>query len=262
MTLANQIATQGGIAQVHHYPDTRFPLASWQSDLSESQGGDVHVYIEGDGLAWLTPSRISANPTPIDPLALKLAAQDPYRFKVYLGRPGQYGDGPHCDNRYWTSHRFNREIVARYQVVLNDIKSRYDVKSFTLIGYSGGGAIAALLAAQRDDVAMLMTVAGNLDTRFWTQWHHLSPLDGSLNPADFAAALSHVPQFHLVGEKDRIVGLPVFESFRQKLVAPRSFEWQLYEGFDHHCCWDSVWQAELLKRISSQAEGRPLMGND
>ena len=59
------------------------------------------------------------------------------------------------------------------------------------------GTIAALLAARRGDVARLVTVASNLDVGYWTAREKLTPLQGSLDPADFAAALAGVPQVHL-----------------------------------------------------------------
>ena len=34
------------------------------------------IYIEGDGLAWLSRRKISSDPTPVDPLVPKLVVQD------------------------------------------------------------------------------------------------------------------------------------------------------------------------------------------
>jgi hypothetical protein len=44
--------------------------------------------------------------------------------------------------------------------------------------------VASLVAARRHDVVRLVTVAGNLDHLAWTTLHGVSPLTGSLNPAD------------------------------------------------------------------------------
>jgi len=40
-------------------------------------GATLRVYIEGDGFAWINRFRISPDPTPRNPVALKLAATDP-----------------------------------------------------------------------------------------------------------------------------------------------------------------------------------------
>ncbi|NCD11666.1 MAG: hypothetical protein EOL93_03875 [Epsilonproteobacteria bacterium] len=50
----------------------------------------MHVYIEGDGLAWKTRTLISDDPTPINPTALSLMNQDSFTCKVYISRPCQY----------------------------------------------------------------------------------------------------------------------------------------------------------------------------
>lgn len=248
---AQQVAIDDSALQLTRYPDDHFPLWAWQPQLSVCQGKDVHLYIEGDGLAWVTSSRISNNPTPLDPVALKLAVADPYPCKIYLGRPGQYSNSVINDRKYWTSHRFAPEVVERYQSLLTGLKVRYDIASFTLVGYSGGGAIAALLAADRDDVSLLVTVAGNLDTRFWTESHHLSPLQGSLNPADYADSLQGVRQLHLVGGKDKMVGKAVYEAYRDHFVCQDQLSCEEFEDFGHHCCWDQIW-SDVITRLAKE----------
>ena len=47
-----------------------FRLATWHGPM---RGPVLTVYLEGDGFAWATPSRPSFNPTPGDPVGLKLA---------------------------------------------------------------------------------------------------------------------------------------------------------------------------------------------
>jgi pimeloyl-ACP methyl ester carboxylesterase len=91
-----------------------------------------------------------------------------------------------------------------------------------LAGYSGGGALAALLAqafAGEDtvDVLGLATVAGNLDHRFWTTQQDLTPLSASLNPVERAELLSRLPQRHLVGTADETVPLGVQQRFVNRL---------------------------------------------
>ncbi|WP_414683398.1 lipase family protein, partial [Methylophaga sp. UBA5088] len=140
------------------------------------------IYIEGDGLAWLNRRKISSDPTPVDPLVLKLAVHD--KQAVYLARPCQYVKSDRCDKKLWTSARFSTEVVESMNQAVTELKNQFQASSLRLIGYSGGGAIATLLAAERNDVDQLVTVTGNLDTTAWTEMQHISALTDSLNPAD------------------------------------------------------------------------------
>lgn len=243
--LAAQISTTDPALQQQIYPAPPFRLLAYQSDLQQCQGESVHLYIEGDGLAWITPSTVSADPTPLNPVALKLAVKDPAACRIYLARPCQYLADTACSDKYWTSHRFSTEVIESYLEVCNTIKTRYDVASFIMFGYSGGGAIAALLAAQRDDITRLVTVAGNLDTDFWTQQHAATPLGGSLNPAQFSRQLANVDQIHLVGDKDNITGPSVVSSYLRHFSDTDRVHVWVYHGFGHGDYWEKEWPTIL-----------------
>ena len=136
------------------------------------------VYIEGDGLAWRTRSIPSTNPTPIDPVGLKLALAHPLGNAAYLARPCQYVGGHTargCDQSYWTNKRFAREVIESSNEALTTLKLEFGARHLQLVGYSGGGAVAALLAAKRDDVIRLVTVAGNLEHLAWTMVPFFEP---------------------------------------------------------------------------------------
>lgn len=47
------------------------------------------IYIEGDGLAWRTRNTPSTDPTPLEPVALRLAAADDAPSVAWLARPCQ-----------------------------------------------------------------------------------------------------------------------------------------------------------------------------
>ncbi len=51
------------------------------------------VYIEGDGRAYVNRRTPSNDPTPGNPMALRLALADPSLRVLYLGRPCQYTRG-------------------------------------------------------------------------------------------------------------------------------------------------------------------------
>ena len=172
----------------------------------------AHIYIEGDGLAWITSRKISHNPTPLHPIGYRLFDRDE-DCSIYVARPCQYISFRNCRSKYWTSHRFAKEVVESYLQALDKIKKKFKIHKFVLIGYSGGGAIAALIAAQRKDVKCLVTVAGNLDPTKWVRLHFISALSGSLNPVDYASRLQSIPQIHFIGTDDRIVPIDIAKSY-------------------------------------------------
>src|SRR5690606_10192697 len=201
------------------------------------------VYSEGDGFAWVTGARHSSDPTPRDPMALRLALAQPFGNAAYLARPCQYvGAGaPHCGQRYWTESRFSAEVVQSQSLALDSLKRRFGAQRLTLVGYSGGGAVAALLAARRGDVERLITVAGNLDHRAWTAYHGIQPLTGSLNPMDESNGLRGVRQWHFAGGKDTVIPPGLVQGFAQRFPADARPVVHVEPGFDHRCCWAEDW---------------------
>ncbi len=223
-----------------------FVLASWLGPRRDVDGA-LAVHIEGDGFAWATPSRPSFNPTPRRPLGLELALRHPRGNVAYLARPCQFvGETEFrgCTPPAWTYQRFSEAAVAASDQAIDRLKADYGAERLTLVGYSGGGAIAALVAARRGDVVRLVTIAAVLDHALWTDRQRLSPLTGSLNPADAWAALTQVAQIHYVGSTDEVVDRAVAASFRARFDNPEHIEIVVLEDFDHRCCWADAW-AEL-----------------
>ncbi len=194
------------------------------------------------------------DPTPIDFFTLQLAANDPSSSVVYLARPCQFlskDDLAGCDRKYWTSHRYSSEVIQSYNSVIDQIKQKGIYKRLRLIGYSGGGTIAALIAAQREDVASFVTIAANLDLDAWTDHHGLSPMHNSLNPQDYRQRLETIPQLHLVGAEDEIVPPLVVRSYLAKMRRTKDIQLKIVPGFDHRCCWLEQWPA-LIQKIPKQ----------
>ncbi|WP_294895422.1 alpha/beta hydrolase [Sulfuricurvum sp. RIFOXYD12_FULL_44_77] len=235
------------------YKTEHFNIMSYHKNPSSCEQDNLHLYIEGDGLAWISSQRVSQNPTPINPVALKLALKDEHSCIVYLSRPCQYVSDQNCTSKYWTSHRFSPEILGSYNELLNTLKTYYNVSSFNLYGYSGGGTIATLLTAQRKDIKQLVTIAGNLDTSYWTLHHSITPLSGSLNPADFSDSLDNIDQYHLIGGKDEIVNETIFNSYLNRFKDARNIHHKIFKEFTHQCCWDRDWK-EILEEIDQKTE--------
>ncbi|MDQ7046012.1 MAG: alpha/beta hydrolase [Sulfurimonas sp.] len=192
-----------------------FELFSIQK-LRQCKNKDIKVYIEGDGLAWLTRKRVSDDPTPLNPIALSLMNIDPSPCKVYIARPCQYIKQGICKKKYWTSHRFSSKIIQSFNEALDNLKQNHKNTSFTLVGYSGGGAVASLLSAKRNDISILITIAGNLDTDKWVELHNITYLYGSLNPANYVNKTNMIPQYHLIGTNDSVIPKDIFLSYKDK----------------------------------------------
>ncbi len=226
---------------------SRFDLLSYYR--FSKTGNALTIYIEGDGRAWRSKYRLSSDPTPGTPLVLKLAALDPSPNIAYLARPCQYvlqiGHDRNCRSEYWSSARFNKEIVDAINEAITYLKNRAAASRLHLVGYSGGGALAILVAAGRDDIASLRTVSGNLDHDEFTRYHRVIPLTESLNPVDFADAVSMLPQIHFSGAKDTIVPGFIAQKFVEKLEHSSCVALVAVEGASHDNGWLDRWPALL-----------------
>jgi len=197
---------------------------------------NIRIYIEGDGLSWVNRNQISNNPTPINPIGLKIMKNDISNCKIYLARPCQYINSFLCEKEYWTSARFNSKIIQSYIEILTNIKKEYNNNSFTLIGYSGGAAVALITAAKRDDIKKVITIAGNLNHTKWTQIHQITPLSDSLNPIDFTKSLKDIQQIHIIGKRDYIIPKEVTNSFLNNFSGNLKVRLITIDS-DHTCCF-------------------------
>ena len=226
-----------------------FKLRIYHKGL-ESRPDRLVVYIEGDGFAWRRKGVLSSDPTPKNPVALKLAARDPRPAVLYIARPCQYLDSQDledCPSKYWSSHRYADEVISSINDVIDRSRKHAGASTVDLVGYSGGGDIAALVAARRFDVSSLVTVVANLDIDAWTRLHDVSPLTGSLNSADIAEHIQNIPQYHFVGASDNIVPMPVTESYLKRITDRSHVMIERITGFDHECCWADSWPELLCK---------------
>jgi hypothetical protein len=203
----------------------------------------LHVYVEHDGTPWLDLTHPAADPTPRAPLALELMAQDAGP-RLFLGRPCYFAPQaePACAPLLWTHLRYSPEVVASMVAALRRFLAQHPFRHVVLIGYSGGGTLAWLMAAHVAETSEVVTLAANLDIDEWTRIHGYSPLAGSLDPARMAPLPPAIRQLHYVGGRDRNVPPSVVRSFARRHPEARVIE---LADFDHECCWIERWP-ELL----------------
>lgn len=204
--------------------------------------GILHIYIEGDGRPWRTRESVSLDPTPRTPLMLQLMVMDSAP-SLYLGRPCYFNLGDsRCSAQWWTHWRYSETVVDSLDTVIDQFASEY--QGVALFGHSGGGALAMLLAARREDVRSVVTLAGNLDIDAWADYRGYSRLQGSLNPVLSPPLASKVYQLHLIGERDTIIT----PSMLSRAVAPQpSAELRVIPDIDHACCWQEFWLGILAE---------------
>lgn len=246
---ANQVARPAFMVD-RKFQSGDLSLQAWER---MHQRNDVAtVYLEGDSINMIdTNANLIAtnldliNPTPNMPLGLYLASRDKSKNLAYLSRPCQYlkmAEEKGCDTPYWQEKRFNPEVLTAYNKALNDIAARYDITGFHLIGYDGGANVAAILAAQRDDILSLRTVAGNLSPAYAEKRTNHNPLDSqAMMATDYGIALARIPQHHFIGGADDVITPAIYHSYRQALGPSECITYSVVQDADHLLGWVEKW---------------------
>ena len=211
-------------------------------------GATLHVYLEGDGVPWMDRATVSPDPTPRNPLMLRLMALDPAP-SVYLGRPCYHGLAatPPCTPRLWTDERFSGPVVDSLAAALRNLVGARRPAGLVWFGHSGGGTLAVLLAERFPATRAVVTIAGNLDIDAWARHHGFSPLAGSLNPAARPPLDPGIVQWHLVGGRDGKVPPALSKA---AVSGRRRGEMITFAAYGHTCCWDAVWP-NILARLAA-----------
>lgn len=229
-----------------------FDIQAWER--MHARNDVATIYIEGNGTRQKRSIDIPTtlphgDATPANPVALHLASRDKSLNVAYLALPCQFIKNPEdkgCARAYWQEKKFSPEVMDAYNDALNDIAARYDITGFNLIGYDNGANIAAVLAARRDDVLSLRTVAGNLNPTLSAENNLLMPLDkNSVFAVDYGSSLSDIPQHHFIGAADEITTPSVYHSYRQRVGLSDCIHYSLIPDADHTSGWVEKWP-ELL----------------
>ena len=213
----------------------------------QNSGDRWHIYIEGDGQPWIAQRFVARDPTPKRLLMLRLMSQDPIS-SIYLGRPCYHGmvSESNCNPWLWTHGRYSRQVVDSMVSALNQLIHSYHIKHITLIGHSGGGTLAVLMAEQIIEADTLITLAGNLDVRAWTKKHAYTLLKGSLNPAERSSLPKHIRQYHFIGDKDRVIPQQAMLQYVNKRPSACL---NVIPGCAHLDCWENNW-TQLLTLVA------------
>ncbi len=210
---------------------------------AKRQSTTLHVYIGGDGSPWIRKRYKAKDPTSISPVILDLIEVDSNNA-IILGRPcyHQYGKGRNCDAKWWTSHRYSIEIVDSMVYALKQYLADKNIHNVVLIGFSGGGTLAMLMAEKIKQATQVITINGNLDIDNWTRQNGYTPLFGSLNPVEREPLPEKIKQLHLIGGKDKNIAKTAIIKHYQGL---RNVEVKVYPNHTHQCCWSDIWPNTL-----------------
>ena len=230
-----------GFREIPVHPTLKAYLRERPSKDPATLASTMTIYIEGDGAGWFFRTIPPRNPTPHQSLVAAMAAEDQNQLVMYLARPCQFIDVQtikECDESMWTDGRFSTQVIQLSNQAIDRALLNIPTVRLNLVGHSGGGTLATLIAAQRSDVNCLVTMASPLDITAWARALLIAPLTRSQNPAKPNANLQQIRQTHFLGENDRIV---TKESIGEYRNFPRDAEFMTISGFDHQRYWVDQW---------------------
>jgi hypothetical protein len=209
--------------------------------LQNGHAGDVlQIFVEGDGSPWIRENRVSFDPTPTNPLMLRLML-DAERPAAYLGRPCYFGlaTSRNCHSRWWTFERYGRTVIESMCDAANRLAA--GAREVALIGYSGGGTVVVRMAGCTDRLVSVTTIAGNLDPAAWTAFHGYTPL---LEDADLDyPPVQGVTEVHWQCANDSNVPPGITDEW---LAARPSAERHIVDNCTHATGWEAYVTAILV----------------
>jgi dienelactone hydrolase len=213
-------------------------------------GADVrqvlNIYLEGDGAAWQFGRYPPRDPTPQSPVAARLALADKAAAAAvaYVGRPCQYLEPillSECAPALWADERFGEKAIAMTGAAIDRLLAEFPAsRRVNLVGFSGGGTLALLVAAGRADIDCVVTIASPIDIDAWADLSGFARLAGSRNPAAPAPTLSRLRQTHIYGAADRVVPVAAVGNYRN-FSSESSVK--IFSGNRGHSDWERFWPA-------------------
>ncbi|MFI3241985.1 MAG: hypothetical protein R3Y43_05405 [Alphaproteobacteria bacterium] len=203
--LLTSCASQIEIPQEYKYAEIKtdyFTIASWQK--INSSNAAVKIYIEGDGNSFNSKGYPTNNPTPRGKFFRGLAFNDVNENVVYLARPCQFVNDEKCTKLFWTTGRFAPEVIQSMASAIKEVSQDSEVE---LVGFSGGGQVAGLVAVLHPEinVKFITNYAPNLNHETWTRDKRLLPLKDSMSLNNWQNEYLQIEQMTYIPEKDKII---------------------------------------------------------
>ena len=208
------------------------------------------IFIEGDGVPWRGGMEPSLDPTTGNPLALKLLAQTPAPA-AYVARPCyQEMTGPRCTPERWTLERYSEEIVSSMTEAVRTAAARANARSVVLVGYSGGGVLAVLIAERLDNVSRRHHRRRESGYRRVDEASRLSAADWLTESCLEHGRASDGRRYIYMGRATR--------SCRPRRPPPisrasRTRSSKIVDDYDHVCCWVEQWPTAVaaIRQLAS-----------
>jgi dienelactone hydrolase len=212
-----------------------------------SASQELTVFLEGDGIPWIDGRVPADDPTTRDALVLHLMTQSQGN-SLYVARPCyQEMRDAACSAELWTFARYAETIVNSMTKVVESHAAKLNAQRVRLVGYSGGGVLAVLIAERLNNVASVVTIAANLDVSAWAAHHGYLPLNDSLDPAK--SILPHPwHEVHLQGALDKTVPIASTRAYFERFESATSIT---FDEYDHVCCWVQDWD-KLQEKIREE----------
>lgn len=213
--------------------------------FNTSHDKQIHVYFDGDGSPWHHNGlSINDDPTPRQHLVLRLMSLD-IEPSILIGRPCYHGlsHDSNCHPLLWTHERYSETVLSTLNEGLSSLFKDKKISEAVLIGYSGGGTLAQLLAERIPQTRAVITLAGNLDPVSWAKLYHYDQLDGSVNPMERPPLSENILQLHYVGRSDSNIPPYLTESY---ISQKNRGEMIILEQVDHFNGWLEQWPTILI----------------
>jgi hypothetical protein len=216
----------------------------------DGAGQLLRIFVDGDGTPWVRQSRISRDPTPSNPVLLRLM-QDAPGPAVYLGRPCYYGTATSkgCEARLWTFDRYGQDVVDSMCAAATELARRFAAETVQLIGYSGGGTLVVAMAVCAVNVVAITTIAANLDPTAWADYHDYSPLH-DLRPLEKSVANQmRVAEVHWQCAHDANVPPETTSAY---FAAVAGAARRVVENCTHGSGWERYWPEIMMPPVASE----------
>ncbi len=170
------------------------------------------VFIEGDGTPWVLGRWPAQRPIVKKPVAYPLW-QNTQATALYLKRPCYFDNTSlkpsdfssvktlpnHCTANWWTTDIYSQGVIRALKAELENALQQHAISHYILIGHSGGGTLATLLADNMlHKPLLIITLAGNLKP---IQFNHIHQLPKST----LTLPLLNIPQWHYFAHQDDVI---------------------------------------------------------